>query len=99
MGSTGCLTQAESPASAMEALISFRKSRRDEAFRPDRSLPRELAMQHLVEAIGLRQFFQAPPILRAALGARQLLFDVGKFQFAGTNCLRLVRDSLFPFFS
>src|SRR5271165_6302667 len=52
-------------------------------------------MQHLVEAVRLREFFQAPPILRAALGARQLLLDFSKFQFAGTDCLRLVGTLFF----
>ena len=39
---------------------------------PNRSLPRKLAMQHVAEAIAIRQFFQAAPVLLAFQ-----LFQVG----------------------
>ena len=44
----------------------------------------EIQMQHLEEAVGLGQLFQAAPVLRTALGACQLVLDLRQLQLAGT---------------
>ena len=70
MGSIGCFTQADNPASAIEALISFMKSRRDAPSGHTDACRGNSRCSISIEPIGLRQLFQAPPVLRAALGAR-----------------------------
>ncbi len=60
-------------------------------FGQHRGVTRELAMQHLFKAVGLGQFFQAPPVLWPAFGARKFRSHLSEFQFAGTDRLRLVR--------
>ena len=68
----------------MEAPISFMKSRREVPSGKHRSLAREFAMQHLDEGIALRQFFQAPPVLRTLLHPCQLVLHLGELHLAGT---------------
>ncbi len=96
MGSSGCLTQADSPASAIEALISFRKSRREapsgqtEAWRGNSRCSISKKPSVWASSSRLRQYC-GPLLARASLS-----LHFGQLQLAGTYRFRLLA-SLFPF--